>query len=238
MNYWERKNKLFKYIDGVRQFFPLAKEQLDTISRIIEKYNSPVKTFLDLGCGDGFLGHFVYDLYPSSEGVFLDGSNEMIVKARGNDLKRKSNFIVQDFGEINWMNCLEENKKFDLIISGFSIHHIANEKKKNLYKDVYHLLNPNGIFLNLEYVSSVSQKQEELFSELFDDRMMQYQKHIGEEMSLAEVKEKYHDPNHKKLNILAPVEKQCEWLRSIGFKEVDCYMKIFELALFGGVKKD
>lgn len=39
MNYWERKEKLFKYIDGVRQFFPLANEQLDTISRILEKYN-------------------------------------------------------------------------------------------------------------------------------------------------------------------------------------------------------
>jgi len=32
------------------------------------------------------------------------------------------------------------------------------------------------------------------------------------------------------------LEKQCEWLREIGFNEVDCYMKIFELALFGGIK--
>jgi len=47
MKYWDRKEKLFKYIDGVRQFFPLAKEQLDTISRLIEKFNSNINTFLD-----------------------------------------------------------------------------------------------------------------------------------------------------------------------------------------------
>ena len=35
-------------------------------------------------------------------------------------------------------------------------------------------------------------------------------------------------------NILAPVELQCEWLRRIGFEDVDCYFKIFELAVFGG----
>jgi len=42
MNYWEQKEKLFKYIDGVGQFFPLASEQLNVISRIIEKYNPAI----------------------------------------------------------------------------------------------------------------------------------------------------------------------------------------------------
>lgn len=63
MKYWERKEKLFKYIDGVRQFFPLAKEQMEIISRIIEKFNPSIIDFLDLGCGDGFLGFFIYKLY-------------------------------------------------------------------------------------------------------------------------------------------------------------------------------
>jgi hypothetical protein len=32
------------------------------------------------------------------------------------------------------------------------------------------------------------------------------------------------------------VEVQCQWLRQIGFGHVDCYLKIFELALFGGLR--
>jgi len=42
-----------------------------------------------------------------------------------------------------------------------------------------------------------------------------------------------HRPD-KAANILAPVETQCRWLRRIGFVEVDCYFKHFELAVFGG----
>ena len=29
-------------------------------------------------------------------------------------------------------------------------------------------------------------------------------------------------------------ELQCDWRRHLGFVDVDCYLKIFELALFGG----
>jgi hypothetical protein len=37
-------------------------------------------------------------------------------------------------------------------------------------------------------------------------------------------------------NILALVEDQCRWLRQIGFRDVDCFWKYFELAIFGGLK--
>ena len=96
MKYWERKEKLFKYVDGVRQFFPHAKEQLDTISRIIEKFNPSINTFLDLGCGDGYLGYFISSLYPDAHGVFLDLSKEMINKARKKDAGDKFEFFIQD----------------------------------------------------------------------------------------------------------------------------------------------
>ena len=39
-------------------------------------------------------------------------------------------------------------------------------------------------------------------------------------------------PEAEKENIPAPVETQCQWLRDIGFQEVDCFFKTFELALF------
>ena len=238
MTYWERKDKLFKYIDGVRQFFPLAHEQLETISRIIDKFNPNIINFLDLGCGDGFLGKFIYDMYPESNGVFLDISHEMIQKAKQRDLKETTEFIVQDFGKNNWISSIKAKTDFDLIISGFSIHHIENDKKKRLYNDIYRMLKPNGIFLNLEHVSSPTDTLEEMFNELFDDAMMEYQNHIKEPKTKEQIKEIYHDPNHKKLNKLETVEKQCEWLKEIGFMEVDCYMKIFELAFFGGIKQN
>jgi hypothetical protein len=43
----------------------------------------------------------------------------------------------------------------------------------------------------------------------------------------------YHRPD-KTENILALAETQCQWLREIGFADVDCFFKLFQLALFGG----
>jgi len=37
-------------------------------------------------------------------------------------------------------------------------------------------------------------------------------------------------------NKIAPVEQQCGWLRDIGFNDVDCFFKLFEIAIFGGRK--
>jgi len=236
MKYWGKKEKLFKYVDGVRQFFPMVEEQLDAISRIIEKYNIPIKNFLDLGCGDGFLGNFIHRLYPTSHGVFLDCSKEMILKAQNKAFRSDSEYIVQDFGEGDWYRAINSVRTFDLIISGYSIHDIENDKKRRLYRDIYQLINPSGIFLNLEHVKSSSPAIEEIFNELFLEGMSDYQDHIGDSKTMEEIKHMYHDPQHKILNRLEYVELQCKWLSDIGFKEVDCYLKIFELALFGGIK--
>lgn len=53
-------------------------------------------------------------------------------------------------------------------------------------------------------------------------------------MSRSEVAETYYYRPDKAAKILTPVELQCQWLREIGFADVDCYLKILELAVFGG----
>jgi hypothetical protein len=53
-----------------------------------------------------------------------------------------------------------------------------------------------------------------------------------------EVADELYRRDDKAANILGRVEQQCEWLHNIGFQDVDCYFKIFELALFGGRKQN
>lgn len=236
MSYWDKKENLSKYVGGVRQFFPLAEEQLEMISRIIEKFNPSINTFLDLGCGDGFLGYFIYELYPEAHGVFLDCSPEMVQKAKNKDADFNPEFVVQDFGDPDWYRSIKTFRKFDLIITGYSIHHLENKEKISLYGDIFELLNANGIFLNLEHVSSTTPLVQEMFNELFLHGMFNYHEHINDKKTKEEIKQIYDGSEHKILNKLESVEKQCGWLRDIGFTHVDCYMKIFELALFGGLK--
>ena len=39
-------------------------------------------------------------------------------------------------------------------------------------------------------------------------------------------------------DILRDPETQCDWLREIGFEQVDVYFKLPELAIFGGARKE
>lgn len=96
MTYWNQKDKQFKYISGVRQFFPLAEEQLAIISRIIDKYNPDISNFLDLGCGDGFMEKYIHHKAPDTTGVFLDISPQMIEQAKANNPMESAEFVVQD----------------------------------------------------------------------------------------------------------------------------------------------
>jgi tRNA (cmo5U34)-methyltransferase len=57
---------------------------------------------------------------------------------------------------------------------------------------------------------------------------------MADHWSQEEVEATYYNRPDKRENILAPMDAKCEWLRQIGFQDVDCFFKVFELALFGG----
>jgi tRNA (cmo5U34)-methyltransferase len=190
------------FLEGMRGAIPLAAEQLAVMVRIIQSACPNLKNFLDLGCGDGVLAQAVLAHYPDAHGVLLDFSEPMIEAARHKLASCKENltFVVQDYGTAQWLGSLKAHVPFDAVISGFSIHHQPDERKRELYQEIFDLLKP------------------------------------GIETSREQTAHEYHNRPHKEANILAPLELQCDWLREIGFDHVDCYLKIFELALFGGVR--
>jgi len=66
--------------------------------------------------------------------------------------------------------------------------------------------------------------------------LYQRRKEKGEEVTLEQVRRDFLERPDRAANILALVEEQCRWLREIGFQDVDCFWKYFELAIFGGIK--
>jgi tRNA (cmo5U34)-methyltransferase len=125
---------------------------------------------------------------------------------------------------------------FDLIVSGYSIHHQPDERKRSLYGELFELLAEGGLFLNLEHVASVAPWLEAAFDEYFVDALWRFHQQSGTGKNREQVAREYYARPDKAANILALTDVQCSWLREIGFKDVDCYFKALELALFGGIK--
>lgn len=88
----------------------------------------------------------------------------------------------------------------------------------------------------MEHVSSPTKWVNSLFNDCFVDSLFELHKIKNPAITREQIADELYNRPDKEANILAPVEEQCRWLREIGFSDVDCYFKIYELAIFGGRK--
>jgi SAM-dependent methyltransferase len=178
---------------------------------LLEFVPEKVVRILDLGTGDGRLLALLRLDRRDTEGVALDFSPTMLSAARERFRGDHKVRVV----EHNLDDPLPDLGRFEMIVSSFAIHHCSDERKRALYAEIYAALSPGGVFCNLEHVAPATSGLHARFL-----------RSLG--MTAAD-----EDPSNK----LVSVEKQLEWLRQIGFQNVDCHWKWLELALLGGTKK-
>jgi SAM-dependent methyltransferase len=221
-----------------RAAIPMAQEQIGVMMAILRTKGQPVESFLDLGCGDGILGGALLGEYPAARGVLADFSEPMLEQAR-EQLKEYTEQLVfenLDYGDPGWVTQMQPYGPFDAVVSGYSIHHQPDRRKRQVYAEIFSLLSPGGWFVNIEHVSSESQLNIDLFEDHYVAARYAIEKEEGGTRMLEQIAEEYKSRPDKAANILASVELQCDWLREIGYEEVDCYFRIYELAVFAGRK--
>jgi len=237
-------DEVWKLPDIVNRFLsyraaiPLAQEQIGVMMSILKSRTQPVENFLDLGCGDGILGAAVLGEYPTARGVLVDFSEPMLMQAREQleEYAGQLAFENLDYGDPAWVNEIQQHGSFDAVVSGYSIHHQPDSRKRPIYEEIFSLLKPGGWFINIEHVSSSAELNIDLFEQHYVSARYAIEKQNGGTRTFGQLAEEYRTRPDKAANILAPVELQCDWLRNIGYEEVDCYFRIFELAVFGGRK--
>lgn len=179
---------------------------------LLEFLPERIGRFLDLGSGGGRLLGLVKAARPTAEAVAVDFSAAMLEVLRDTYHGDAKTSIV----EHDLSSPLPELGKFDAVVSSFAIHHVSHERKRSLYREIFGLLNPGGIFLNLEHVESATPRLHESFLKQLD------------------LTSETEDPSNKLLDL----EPQLGWLREIGFIDVDCHWKWRELALLAGSKPE
>ena len=169
-----------------------------------------VGTVLDLGTGDGRLLSLVLSVCPQAQAIGIDISPPMLQAARSRFAGDRRVQIVEH--DLN--NPLPALGSFDAIVSSFAIHHCPHDRKRSLYGECFDHLTPGGVFLNLEHVSSPTERLQDEFLAALD-------------MTRAD---------EDRSNILLDAWTQGRWLEELGFADADCYWKWREFALLGGVK--
>jgi tRNA (cmo5U34)-methyltransferase len=135
-------------------------------SALLEFIPQGTRRILDLGTGDGRLlalvrKELVRRGRPETEGVAVDFSPSMLEAVRQRFAGEASISVVAH----NMDEPLPALGKFDAVISSFAIHHLVHERKRALYAEIYGLLNPGGVFCNLEHVASPTPRLHQEFLE-------------------------------------------------------------------------
>ena len=177
-------------------------------STLLEFIPDSARRVLDLGTGDGRLLALVKLAHPNAIAVAIDFSPAMLDAAS----RRFAGDPSVEVMPHNLEDPLPQLGMFDAVVSSFAIHHLTHERKRSLYAEIHARLNPGGVFCNLEHVASATPQLHEEFL-----------RHIGCTVETE-------DPSNKLLGL----ETQLQWLREIGFRDVECHWKWRELALLTG----
>jgi cyclopropane fatty-acyl-phospholipid synthase-like methyltransferase len=233
---WKQREVAAAFLEERSLLIPDRQRQLEVLLRVVRFAPRQPARILDLGAGDGILLATLLAAFPQACGVALDFSPLMLEQARTRlaPLAERATTVEADLATPAWRQAVQG--PFDIVVSGFAIHHLTHERKRALYGEIYDLLPEGGVFVNCEHVASATPQLEKLFDDAMTEHLWQRRRERGEEVTLEQVRREFMERPDRAANILALVEDQCSCLRAIGFRNVDCFWKYFELAIFGGLR--
>lgn len=129
---WEDESKVSEYLERLDRLTARRAGEAE----LVEALPSSVERMLDLGCGDGRLIDVVRSARPEVEAIGVDNSAPMLARARNRfDADAKVKLVEHDLALD-----LPPLDVFDVVVSGFAIHHLAHERKRSLYREISDLL--------------------------------------------------------------------------------------------------
>jgi SAM-dependent methyltransferase len=108
---------------------------------------------LDVGAGYGIVSRLVLEAYPNARVTLQDFSQPMLDQSRKRlaDFAPRLSFVLADLTDPTWTQ--NAGGPYDLAVSAIAVHNLGTpERIAPVYKAVFSLLKPGGVFLDSDYV--------------------------------------------------------------------------------------
>lgn len=117
----------------------MEKEHGDSVLKLLKSVNFKRKfSFLDIGCGNGWVVRRIASKKQCREAVGIDKSLNMIKLAKSLSNSKKETYVKADLK--SW----KSKKKFDYVFSMESLYYV--ESIEESLKKIHAMLKPNGVF--------------------------------------------------------------------------------------------
>ena len=219
-------NETVEYYDSwIRKAVPGYDDMFAIAGELLPFAADAAIDVLDLGAGTGLFASHVLERRPQGRFVLYDVAARMldVARERFSAYPGRFRYVVDDYRNLGDVG------SFDLVISSLSIHHLADQEKKELCGRIYAVLRAGGMFINIDQIKGPTPALQELYFKTWLAKVRQAgasedELQGGIERRLAFDRE-------------ATLADQLRWLEEAGFADVDCIYKNYLMGLFIGIKR-
>jgi tRNA (cmo5U34)-methyltransferase len=210
-----------QYNDARKTLIPCYEQFYGIITELAHS-NLPKPTIADLGAGTGLLSSLLLQKFPAASFTLIDISGNMLDIARQRFVNQNQfQYFEADYATFDFPGT------YDMVVSSLSIHHLDDKEKWALYKKIFIMLKPGGLFINGDLIRGVNPETNQMYLDQWLDKI--------EKSSLdqAEKEAAYYRMTFDKP---ATVPENLYNMRKAGFVDVDIFYKCYNFAILYGRK--
>lgn len=199
-------------------------------------------TGVELGIGQGWLTDAILRRFPQARMIGLDGSPTMLTAA-SNQLAVHGDRVTLrsfDLADLSWRAALPAGLR--CVVSSLVIHHLDDDGKRQLFRDMFQLLAPGGALLIADLVAPASENGRAHMARAWNAVVKRqsleltggqeaYQQFRADQWNIYEFPVDPGDIDHP-----SPLVDQLAWLAGAGFTGIDVWWAQAGHALFGGYR--
>ena len=239
---WDEESSA-TFLDLGEIFVPGRTEQMQALLQLIPARPDEVFTMVELAAGGGILAEAILQHFPACHYVALDGSATMREQMAQRLVVYQDRLTILPFllEEQVWRNALPSPLR--CVVSSLCVHHLDDEEKRTLFRDMFVHLEPEGALLLADVIRPATLQVAALFAQQYDDIVRTQSMAIRGDLSGFEQFQElewnyflydYNDSNsYDKPSLLSD---QLHWLHEIGYKYVDCFWMQAGHAVYGGYR--
>jgi cyclopropane fatty-acyl-phospholipid synthase-like methyltransferase len=168
----------------------------------------------------------------------FDGSTGMLQQSRLRLAQYGERFAPEQF-DLHAREWREAQWPLQAVVSSLAVHHLDAEEKRQLYADVYRMLDVGGVLLIADLIQPANEAGAQVAARTWDEAVRQRALELdGNEDALAffrRTKWNYYEfPDS--FDKPSPLFDHLKWLDEAGFKDVDAYWLKAGHAIYGGHK--
>jgi SAM-dependent methyltransferase len=203
-------------------------EQLTLVARLLPFGSDEAFTFLDLGAGLGAASRAVLAEYPRATAILAEYSRQMMAEGERALAPYAGRYRYVEFDMLSPEWPTEVPVPLDAVISALSVHHLPDERKRAIFREICARLRPGGWYINYDPIRAPNAAMEAIWERVND----RYDPEGPYKRAHRTPQEQARYENH--VRYMIPLEPQLQWLRDAGFVDIDVFWKRLDWVIYGG----